>query len=162
MKKNITNSCTHILAVLWVWHISRQPLYLTCTVSYRHTVKLAAVSNTMPTLKVSPWREFLGGFGSLASGYCPLMLLQSECKNCVACQKFVLKYFRERLKIRQTGKMKTCKNIALYGKAHLVEGIVSFPESILGVWECDSSIQFSPSLPVADLPQLQVPLKTQR
>jgi len=109
------------------------------------------------SLERVPWR-----IRQLSLGISSTDALQSECKNCVACQKFVLKYFRERLKIRQTGKMKTCKNIALYGKAHLVEGIVSFPESILGVWEWDSSIQFSPSLPVADLPQLQVPLKTQR
>ena len=41
------------------------------------------------------------GFGSLALGYCPSMLLQSEHENCVMCQNLSLKYFHKQLKIRK-------------------------------------------------------------
>ena len=55
------------------------------------------------------------GFGSLVPGCCASTLLELECKNCVVQQKFLLKDFRERLKIHEIHKMKyPQKNLALY------------------------------------------------
>ena len=83
--------------ILWAWHTS-----------------LAGLSNMHRTVTLSSTRArncqqsnayFEGislervpcGFGSLAQGCCPSMLLQSEHENCVVCQNFSLKYFRKQL-----------------------------------------------------------------
>ena len=47
---------------------------------------------------------------------CLSTLLQSECKNCVVCWRFSLKYFCEWLKICE---IKTLKNLVLYGSTHV-------------------------------------------
>ena len=60
----------------------------------------------MHTLKaVSPWKEILAESAAYLE-YCPSTLLQSKNENDVACQKFVLKYLRKRLKIGETREIK--------------------------------------------------------
>ena len=92
--------------------IQAWPVYLTCTIPLAHCCfELAAVSKAMHayfedfSLDRVPCR-----FGSLATGYLS-MLLRSEHENCVACQKFSLKYFCKRLKIRKICEIKDTQKI---------------------------------------------------
>ena len=65
------------------------------TLSHCRPLKLAAVSKAMHI----PFGESFLRFGSLALG-CPLILLQSECEQCVCCaSKVSLKCFHEWMKI---------------------------------------------------------------
>ena len=98
----------HTAHIIWAWHTSLAGL------SNMHChccpLKLAAVSKVVPTLKVG---RVPCGFGSLVSGWIPSTLLQSDHENCVACQKFSLKYFREQLKIHETSEIKIHENLVV-------------------------------------------------
>ena len=92
--------------MLWAWHASLAKL------SNMHRTVTLSSAQARNCQQSNAYFEGVSlesvpcGFGSLVPECCPSMLLQLECENCVAHQKFSLKYFRKQLKIRKICEMK--------------------------------------------------------